>query len=70
MLRAPLYYACISNWGEPESVVGNRLHYLVVQLGLIDFFLDPVTPGLSPFADLDCLNRNTTPEDLRAKREL
>ena len=21
LLRAPLYYACVSSWGEPESVV-------------------------------------------------
>ena len=21
LLRSPLYYACVSNWGEPESVV-------------------------------------------------
>ena len=21
MLRSPLYYACVSSWGEPESVV-------------------------------------------------
>ena len=21
--RAPLYYACVSSWGEPESVVRN-----------------------------------------------
>jgi len=22
LLRPPLYYACVSSWGEPESVVG------------------------------------------------
>lgn len=23
LLRPPLYYVCVSSWGEPESVVSN-----------------------------------------------
>ncbi|CAE6404129.1 unnamed protein product [Rhizoctonia solani] len=31
-LRAPLYYACISSWGEPESVARLHLDYLHLQI--------------------------------------
>lgn len=26
LLRPPLYYACVSSWGEPESVVCANFH--------------------------------------------
>jgi hypothetical protein len=26
LLRPPLYYVCVSSWGEPESVVSNPIH--------------------------------------------
>ncbi|KAJ3501513.1 hypothetical protein NLJ89_g9305 [Agrocybe chaxingu] len=35
LLRPPLYYACVSSWGEPESVLedeGHVVHYLNCQL--------------------------------------
>ncbi|KAJ7644013.1 vacuolar fusion protein MON1 [Roridomyces roridus] len=31
-LRAPLYYACVSSWGEPESVARSHLDYLHLQI--------------------------------------
>ncbi|KAJ6475067.1 trafficking protein Mon1-domain-containing protein [Mycena vitilis] len=30
--RAPLYYACASSWGEPESVTRSHLEYLHLQI--------------------------------------
>uniref|UniRef100_D8PXI0 Vacuolar fusion protein MON1 n=1 Tax=Schizophyllum commune (strain H4-8 / FGSC 9210) TaxID=578458 RepID=D8PXI0_SCHCM len=30
--RAPLYYACVSAWGEPESVTRTHLDYLHLQI--------------------------------------
>ncbi|KAL1760434.1 vacuolar fusion protein MON1 [Schizophyllum commune] len=30
--RAPLYYACVSSWGEPESVTRTHLDYLHLQI--------------------------------------
>ena len=27
LLRPPLYYVCVSSWGEPESVVSIRTHF-------------------------------------------
>ncbi|CUA68175.1 Vacuolar fusion protein MON1 [Cryptococcus neoformans var, neoformans JEC21] [Rhizoctonia solani] len=32
VLRAPLYYACVSSWGEPESVTRLHLDYLHLQI--------------------------------------
>ncbi|KAG9034429.1 Vacuolar fusion protein mon1 [Tulasnella sp. JGI-2019a] len=32
LLRAPLYYACVSSWGEPESVGRLHLEYLHLQI--------------------------------------
>ncbi|KAJ7486037.1 vacuolar fusion protein MON1 [Mycena galericulata] len=31
-LRPPLYYACVSSWGEPESVARAHLDYLHLQI--------------------------------------
>ncbi|KAJ3974097.1 trafficking protein Mon1-domain-containing protein [Lentinula raphanica] len=30
--RPPLYYACVSTWGEPESVTRSQLEYLHLQI--------------------------------------
>ncbi|KNZ73044.1 Vacuolar fusion protein MON1 [Termitomyces sp. J132] len=32
VLRPPLYYACSSSWGEPESVTRSHLEYLHLQI--------------------------------------
>ncbi|KAI0074029.1 DUF254-domain-containing protein [Panus rudis PR-1116 ss-1] len=32
LLRPPLYYACVSSWGEPESVTRFHLEYLHLQI--------------------------------------
>ncbi|GJE86335.1 trafficking protein Mon1-domain-containing protein [Phanerochaete sordida] len=32
LLRTPLYYACVSSWGEPESVTRFHLEYLHLQI--------------------------------------
>ncbi|KAH9950658.1 trafficking protein Mon1-domain-containing protein [Amylocystis lapponica] len=32
LLRSPLYYACVSSWGEPESVTRFHLEYLHLQI--------------------------------------
>ncbi|CED85192.1 duf254-domain-containing protein [Phaffia rhodozyma] len=32
LLRQPLYYACVSSWGEPESVLRLHLEYLHLQV--------------------------------------
>ncbi|KAF9485853.1 DUF254-domain-containing protein [Pholiota conissans] len=32
VLRPPLYYACVSSWGEPESVTRSHLEYLHLQI--------------------------------------
>ncbi|KDR82664.1 hypothetical protein GALMADRAFT_57126 [Galerina marginata CBS 339.88] len=32
LLRPPLYYACVSSWGEPESVTRSHLEYLHLQI--------------------------------------
>ncbi|KAH9980276.1 DUF254-domain-containing protein [Lactifluus volemus] len=32
LMRSPLYYACISSWGEPESVTRSHLEYLHLQV--------------------------------------
>ncbi|KAG5648437.1 hypothetical protein DXG03_005011 [Asterophora parasitica] len=32
VLRPPLYYACSSSWGEPESVTRSHLEYLHIQI--------------------------------------
>ncbi|KAF5315324.1 hypothetical protein D9619_006994 [Psilocybe cf. subviscida] len=32
LLRPPLYYACVSSWGEPESVTRAHLEYLHFQI--------------------------------------
>ncbi|EPQ54568.1 DUF254-domain-containing protein [Gloeophyllum trabeum ATCC 11539] len=32
LLRPPLYYVCISDWGEPEGVTRNHLEYLHLQI--------------------------------------
>ncbi|KAF8908989.1 vacuolar fusion protein MON1 [Gymnopilus junonius] len=32
LLRPPLYYACASSWGEPESVIRSHLEYLHLQI--------------------------------------
>ncbi|KAI0320195.1 trafficking protein Mon1-domain-containing protein [Amylostereum chailletii] len=32
LLRTPLYYACVSSWGEPESVTRTHLEYLHLQV--------------------------------------
>ncbi|RDB17851.1 Vacuolar fusion protein MON1 [Hypsizygus marmoreus] len=32
ILRSPLYYACASSWGEPESVTRSHLDYLHLQI--------------------------------------
>ena len=29
LLRPPLYYVCVSSWGEPESVVRTFVHHLL-----------------------------------------
>lgn len=30
LLRSPLYYACVSSWGEPESVVSFFFAFVVL----------------------------------------
>ncbi|OCH85589.1 DUF254-domain-containing protein [Obba rivulosa] len=32
LLRSPLYYVCVSSWGEPESVTRFHLEYLHLQI--------------------------------------
>ncbi|KAI0283975.1 DUF254-domain-containing protein [Russula aff. rugulosa BPL654] len=32
LMRPPLYYVCISSWGEPESVTRSHLEYLYLQV--------------------------------------
>ncbi|KAF8231695.1 DUF254-domain-containing protein [Tricholoma matsutake] len=32
LLRPPLYFACVSSWGEPESVTRSHLEYLHLQI--------------------------------------
>ncbi|KAF8630953.1 hypothetical protein AX17_005309 [Amanita inopinata Kibby_2008] len=32
MMRPPLYYVCVSSWGEPESVTKSHLEYLHLQI--------------------------------------
>ncbi|TFY66718.1 hypothetical protein EVG20_g4361 [Dentipellis fragilis] len=32
LIRSPLYYACVSSWGEPESVTRTHLEYLHLQV--------------------------------------
>ncbi|KAA1469993.1 DUF254-domain-containing protein [Dentipellis sp. KUC8613] len=32
LIRSPLYYACVSSWGEPESVTRTHLEYLHLQI--------------------------------------
>lgn len=32
LLRPPLYYACVSSWGEPESVTRSHMEYLHLQI--------------------------------------
>ncbi|KAI0061695.1 DUF254-domain-containing protein [Artomyces pyxidatus] len=32
LIRSPLYYACVSSWGEPESVTRSHLEYLHLQV--------------------------------------
>ncbi|KAI5123167.1 hypothetical protein M0805_000869 [Coniferiporia weirii] len=32
LLRSPLYFACVSGWGEPESVTRSHLEYLHLQI--------------------------------------
>ncbi|KAI0269832.1 trafficking protein Mon1-domain-containing protein [Gloeopeniophorella convolvens] len=32
LMRSPLYYACVSSWGEPESVTRSHLEYLHLQV--------------------------------------
>ncbi|KLO16737.1 DUF254-domain-containing protein [Schizopora paradoxa] len=32
LLRTPLYYCCVSKWGEPESVTRSHLEYLHMQI--------------------------------------
>ncbi|KAI0300286.1 trafficking protein Mon1-domain-containing protein [Russula brevipes] len=32
IMRPPLYYACVSSWGEPESVTRSHLEYLHLQV--------------------------------------
>lgn len=32
LIRSPLYYACASSWGEPESVVSLSLHVRLTRL--------------------------------------
>jgi len=32
LLRPPLYYVCVSSWGEPESVTRSHLEYLHLQI--------------------------------------
>ncbi|KAI0004521.1 vacuolar fusion protein MON1 [Russula compacta] len=32
LLRSPLYYVCVSSWGEPESVTRSHLEYLHLQV--------------------------------------
>ncbi|KAI0801948.1 DUF254-domain-containing protein [Irpex lacteus] len=32
LLRSPLYYVCVSDWGEPESVTRFHLEYLHLQI--------------------------------------
>ncbi|KAK2465184.1 hypothetical protein APHAL10511_002538 [Amanita phalloides] len=32
LMRPPLYYVCVSSWGEPESVTRSHLEYLHLQI--------------------------------------
>ncbi|KAJ7069644.1 trafficking protein Mon1-domain-containing protein [Mycena amicta] len=32
VLRPPLYYVCVSSWGEPESIARSHLEYLHLQI--------------------------------------
>ena len=49
LLRPPLYYACVSSWGEPESVVSslriNSVRYVTIHVceGRHDFTLNTST---------------------------
>ncbi|QRW00684.1 trafficking protein MON1 [Ceratobasidium sp. AG-Ba] len=47
VLRAPLYYACVSSWGEPESVIRFHLDYLHLQILTVLTGSDPLIHSLT-----------------------
>ena len=44
LLRQPLYYVCVSSWGEPESVVSNQALFLHLVVSLRSAKEDAIAP--------------------------
>ncbi len=64
LLRQPLYYACVSSWNEPESVVSHRVSLQCLRGQLIFVKKDTFPSRIFASPDLErCLSR-TAPENV------
>ena len=70
LLRQPLYYACVSSWGEPESVVRIVTRMAIFENALMLAKQDTLPPGVSTPADLECRLCRTAAQDVRATDQL
>lgn len=74
LLRSPLYYACVSSWREPESVV-SFVSVLSKASNSIQMLkeavcIDQNTSRLPASADFEYTDRESIAENIRAKKQL
>jgi len=68
LIRPPLYYVCVSSWGEPESVVSSKPSVHCVFLTLKK--QDALTSRISTLASFECCNSLSATTNLRTSYQL
>jgi hypothetical protein len=68
LIRSPLYYVCVSSWGEPESVVSFKLSESYVFLTLKK--QDALTSRISTLASLERRNGHPAAANIRTSHQL
>ena len=72
LLRSPLYYACVSSWREPESVVRPPLICInsLLRADVTSYITDSTTSGLLAPTNSKHYHRYSTPADIREEEQL
>ena len=68
LIRSPLYYVCVSSWGEPESVVSFKLSVRCVFLTLKK--QDALTSRILTLASLERRDGHPAAANIRTSHQL
>lgn len=69
LIRSPLYYACVSSWGEPESVVSVKA-FSIHRVSLTLKKQDALTSRILTLASFERCNSHPAAANFRASHQL